>query len=104
MKLTGTNVTYDSTIYCSNGQIQYYMTSQQIFTDISSSLQTYPFLDFTENMYTKNYYEQQITQLTRSTPVNYLYLSLNLPADMTHKLTVFKITLPASIAPNNGTI
>lgn len=54
-------------------------------------------------MYTKNYYEQQITQVTTITPVNYLYLSLNLPNDLTYKLTVFKITLPTTITPSNST-
>jgi hypothetical protein len=45
-----------------------------------------------------------ITQVTLSTPVNYLYFSLNLPTDHIHQQTSFRIYLPSTIAPNNGSI
>ena len=100
MKLLAPEVSYATTVYCYNGEVQYSSTGSQIFLDLDSTRKLYNFLDFTENLYTQYYYEQAISQLPIGIFPNYLYLSLNLPKDLTYGLTLFTIYLNALLFPN----
>lgn len=90
-------------MYCTNNQVQYLSTGNQLFSNVNSSLLTYPYLDFTENLYTPGYYELS-TQLHRAITAKYLYFVLNIPADLIQNVVTFTITLPLSILPSNRTL
>lgn len=47
LRLLGATVTYDTTVYCINNQVQYLSAGNQLFSNSNSSLLTYPYLDFT---------------------------------------------------------
>ena len=47
MKIAGTPVDYNTTVYCDNGEVQYFSSGTQIFWDIDSTKNKYTFLDYT---------------------------------------------------------
>lgn len=101
MRISSNTITYDTSVFCTNKELQYFSSNNQFFIDVNNSQSLYPFIDFTQNLYTPYYYEL-ISQVSRSTLINYLYFGFKLPADLIHITSVFTIQLHASILPNNA--
>ena len=101
MRISSNTITYDTSVFCTNKELQYFSSNSQFFNDVNNSQSLYPFIDFTPNLYTPYYYEL-IYQVSRNTLVNYLYFGFKLPADLIHSTSLFTIQLPPSILPNNA--
>lgn len=103
MRISSNLITYNTSVFCTNKELQYFSSNSQFFIDVNNSQSLYPFIDFTPNLYTPYYYEL-LTQVSRSTLVSSLYFGFKLPADLIHMTTVFTIQFPLTIFPSNKAI
>jgi hypothetical protein len=103
IRISSNTITYNTSVLCTNKELQYFSSNNQFFIDVNNSQSLYPFIDFTPNLYTPYYYELP-NQVSRTTVVKNLYFGFKLPADLVHTLTVFTIQFSATIFPNNKAI
>lgn len=103
MRLKGTIVNYTTSVFSSNGNLQYYSEGMQQFNDIDEDLELFSMLSFTENHYTKDYFEQHITQLTIAEKTRHLYFVLQIPKDLIYSLSTFTVSLGGLIFPTKTT-